>query len=278
MDNIFSYVFMRRAFLVAAVIAAVAPCIGVPVVMKRLSAIGDAASHSALAGIALGLVLNSNPVIAKILPINPVLGGVLFAVIAVLGIEFFRTRFGRFSELAAVVGMSAGIGLTAIFSGFITSGSSNLSSFLFGSIVAISDFELYLTLGLGAAVIVVSMLLYKELFYISFDETAAMLSGVPVKTINFVLMVLTAVTVSVAARIVGALMISSLLVIPVAAAMMIAKSYKQTMVLSVVFAEIFTIAGLFASYYLDWRPGGTIVILGVVVLIAVMLLSKKNKS
>ena len=271
MDNIFSYDFMRRAFLVAAVIAAVAPCIGVPVVMKRLSAIGDAASHSALAGIALGLVLNSNPVIAKILPINPVLGGVLFAVIAVLGIEFFRTRFGRFSELAAVVVMSAGIGLTAIFSGFITSGSSNLSSFLFGSIVAISDFELYLTLGLGAAVIVVSMLLYKELFYISFDETAAMLSGVPVKTINFVLMVLTAVTVSVAARIVGALMISSLLVIPVAAAMMIAKSYKQTMILSVVFAEIFTIAGLFASYYLDLRPGGTIVILGVVVLIAVML-------
>ena len=261
MDNIFSYDFMRRAFLVAAVIAAVAPCIGVPVVMKRLSAIGDAASHSALAGIALGLVLN----------INPVLGGVLFAVIAVLGIEFFRTRFGRFSELAAVVVMSAGIGLTAIFSGFITSGSSNLSSFLFGSIVAISDFELYLTLGLGAAVIVVSMLLYKELFYISFDETAAMLSGVPVKTVNFVLMVLTAVTVSVAARIVGALMISSLLVIPVAAAMMIAKSYKQTMVLSVVFAEIFTIAGLFASYYLDLRPGGTIVILGVIVLILVMV-------
>lgn len=258
---------MRRAFLAAAMIAVIAPCIGAPIVLKRLSSIGDATSHSALAGIALGLVFG----------INPILSAVIFSILAVLGIEALRKVFKFYGEIATVVVMSAGIGLTAVLSGFITNGSSNLNSFLFGSIVAISDFEMYLTIGLGIAVIAVSALLYKELFFVTFDEEAARLSGVPVGTINFIIMTLTAITVSVASRVVGALMISSLLVIPVAAAMTIARSYKQTMVLSIIFAEIFTLAGLFISYYLDLRPGGTIVLLGVIFLIIIMLVTK-NKS
>ena len=241
MDNIFQYAFMQRAFVVAAIIAVIAPCIGVSIVLKRLSAIGDATSHSALAGIAFGLL------------------------------------FGKYSEIATVVVMSAGIGLTAVLSGFITNGSTNINSFLFGSIVAINDFELYLTIGLGIAVIITSILLYKELFFVTFDEEAAKLAGVPVGGINLVLMLLTAVTVSVASRIVGALMISSLLVIPVAAAMMIAKSYKQTIWWSIAFAEFFTVAGLFISYYLDLRPGGTIVLLGVVFLIVIMACTSKRR-
>ena len=194
MDNIFQYAFMQRAFVVAAIIAVIAPCIGVSIVLKRLSAIGDATSHSALAGIAFGLLLG----------INPILGAVMFSIFAVIG-------------------------------------------------------------------------LYKELFFVTFDEEAAKLAGVPVGGINLVLMLLTAVTVSVASRIVGALMISSLLVIPVAAAMMIAKSYKQTIWWSIAFAEFFTVAGLFISYYLDLRPGGTIVLLGVVFLIVIMACTSKRR-
>ncbi|MCH5210512.1 MAG: metal ABC transporter permease [Oscillospiraceae bacterium] len=267
MLEIFGFDFMRRAFVVAAVIAVIAPCIGMPLVLKRLSAIGDATSHSALAGIALGLVTG----------VNPIVGAVVFSIIAVLGIEALRRVFGKYSEIATVVVMSAGIGLTAVLSGFITNGSANLNSFLFGSIVAISDFEMYLTIGLGAAVIIVSFLLYKELFFVTFDEEAARLAGVPVGGINFVIMVLTAVTVSVASRIVGALMISSLLVIPVATAMMIAKSYKKTLILSVVLAELFTISGLFVSYYLDLRPGGTIVLIGVIFLVCSAIMTAKRR-
>ena len=265
MDNIFQYAFMQRAFVVAAIIAVIAPCIGVSIVLKRLSAIGDATSHSALAGIAFGLLLG----------INPILGAVMFSIFAVIGIEVFRKSFGKYSEIATVVVMSAGIGLTAVLSGFITNGSTNINSFLFGSIVAITDFELYLTIGLGIAVIITSILLYKELFFVTFDEEAAKLAGVPVGGINLVLMLLTAV--SVASRIVGALMISSLLVIPVAAAMMIAKSYKQTIWWSIAFAEFFTVAGLFISYYLDLRPGGTIVLLGVVFLIVIIACTSKRR-
>ena len=258
MDNIFQYAFMQRAFVVAAIIAVIAPCIGVSIVLKRLSAIGDATSHSALAGIAFGLLLG----------INPILGAVMFSIFAVIGIEVFRKSFGKYSEIATVV---------VVLSGFITNGSTNINSFLFGSIVAITDFELYLTIGLGIAVIITSILLYKELFFVTFDEEAAKLAGVPVGGINLVLMLLTAVTVSVASRIVGALMISSLLVIPVAAAMMIAKSYKQTIWWSIAFAEFFTVAGLFISYYLDLRPGGTIVLLGVVFLIVIIACTSKRR-
>ena len=249
MDNIFQYAFMQRAFVVAAIIAVIAPCIGVSIVLKRLSAIGDATSHSALAGIAFGLLLG----------INPILGAVMFSIFAVIGIEVFRKSFGKYSEIATVVVMSAGIGLTAVLSGFITNGSTNINSFLFGSIVAINDFELYLTIGLGIAVIITSILLYKELFFVTFDEEAAKLAGVPVGGINLVLM------------------ISSLLVIPVAAAMMIAKSYKQTIWWSIAFAEFFTVAGLFISYYLDLRPGGTIVLLGVVFLIVIIACTSKRR-
>ena len=138
MLEILSYGFMQRAFLVALLISVIAPCIGMVIVLKRLSNIGDAASHSALAGVAFGLAFG----------INPIAGAVIFAVIAVLSIEGLRKAFGRYSELSTTVVMSAGVGLTALFSGFIKSSGANLNSFLFGSIVAVSSFELTLTVGL----------------------------------------------------------------------------------------------------------------------------------
>lgn len=264
MNNIFAYDFMIRAFAAAVLIGIITPCIGTTIVLKRLSAIGDATSHSALAGIAAGLMLG----------INPIIGAVIFSVLAVLGIEFMRKSFKNYSEISTVIIMSLGIGLTAVLSGFISS-SSDLNSFMFGSIVAISDFEIILTVLLSVIVIAVVMLLYKELFFIAFDEEAAALSGVPVKTINVIIMLLTAVTVSVASRIVGALMISSLLVIPVACAMIIGKSYKKTMILAVGFAELFTISGLIASFYLDVKPGGSIVLIGVAMLAILLCFNKK---
>ncbi len=257
---------MIKAFIVAIMIALCAPCIGLPIVLKRFSSIGDATSHSALGGIAFGLLAG----------INPIVGAVIFSVIAVFSIEKLRKRFGTYPEIATVVIMSAGIGLTAVLSGFIKNGSANINSFMFGSIVAVSDFELWLTLILCAVVVITSKLLYKEIFAITFDEESAMLSGIPVKPINFLLMLLTAITVSVSSRVVGALMISSLLVIPVAAAMLISKSYKQTLGLSIMFSEIITVIGLFISFYLNLRPGGTIVLFGTILLVIITLLKKQK--
>lgn len=266
MPGIFTYAFMQKAFLLAVCISVIAPCIGLVIVLKRLSNIGDATSHTALAGIAFGLAFG----------MNPVLGAILFSLGAVLGIEGFRRAFGKYAEISTTVIMSAGVGLTAIFSGFITGAGANLNSFLFGSIVAVSDFELILTVGLSLVVLIVSLLLYRELFFISFDEEGARLSGMHVGAVNFIFMVLTAVTVSVASRTVGALMISSLMVIPVACAMTVAKSYRQALAFAIGFALVFTVSGLFLAYYLNLKPGGTIVLTGVAVLVVLLIWKRRR--
>lgn len=271
MLEIFEYGFMQRAFVAAICISIIAPCIGVIIVLKRLSAIGEATSHSALAGVAAGLAFG----------FSPVLSAIIFSVMAVFAVEGFRRTFRKYQDIAPVVVLSAGVGLTALFSGFIANSSASLNSFLFGSIAAVTQTEMYITLGLSAVVLIFSIVLYRELFYVAFDEESARLSKVPVDSVNFLFMIMTALTVSISTRIVGALMISSLMIIPVACGMAISKSYKMTMALSVLFALIFTITGLFLSFYVqpdigELRPGATIVLTGVAVLILILAIKPKR--
>lgn len=264
MLDIFRYAFMQKAFFVGILLAVIVPLIGVIVVLKRLSMMGDALSHTSLAGVALGLILG----------INPIAGAVAVCVAAALGIEGIRKSLPRYAEISISVMMSAGIGLASVLSGFVDDGAA-FNSFLFGSIVAITDTEVILVVIVTIVVVTAFLLLYKELMFITFDEEGAELSGVPVKKINFIITLLTAVTVSVAARSVGALMVSSLMVLPVACAMQVADSYKKTVVYSVLFALFFTVCGLFLSYYFNLKPGGTIVLTGVVVLLPLLAAGKK---
>ena len=230
--SIFEYPFMQRAFLVGILLALIIPCVGIVIVLKRLSTIGDALSHTSLAGVAAGLLFN----------INPVLGAT-----------------------------AAGVGLAGVLSGFVRSAAS-FNSFLFGSIVAISDGELYTVAVVSGIIVLAFLFLYKELFYLALDERAARTSGIPVGIINSVFTVLIAVTVSIAARTVGALIVSSMMVVPVACGMQLGRSYKQTVLWSIAFAEGFTVGGLFLSYYVGLKPGGTIVLLGVACLLLLLIL------
>ncbi len=250
MAAIFEYEYMQKAFIVGILLSVIIACLGTVVVHKRLSLIGSALSHSSLAGVAVGLLFGFNPII----------GAVGACLISSFFIEGIRKKLPAFSELAVAITLSIGIGLAGVLSGFVKN-ASNFNSFLFGSIVAISSFEMYLVMGLSAAVLLVFLLMYKELFYVSFDEQAAALSGVPVRLVNFIFTVLTAVTVSVASRTVGALVISSLLVVPVAAAMQVARSYKTTILWAILFAFLSTVIGLFISFYAGLKPGGTISLL-----------------
>ncbi len=267
MPDIFSYGFMIKALVVGSLIALVSPCIGVVVVLKRLSMIGDSLSHVSLAGVVAGLILG----------INPVMGAVFLTVIAAFSIEGIRRAFPRYSEISIAVIMSTGIGLAGVLSGFVKN-TASFNSFLFGSIVAISDFELYMIVILCLLVLLVFIFLYKELFYITFDEESARLAGIPVKTINLIFIMITAITVSVSSRVVGTLIISSLLVLPVACAMQISKSYKATVIISIIFALLFTLTGLFISFYLDFKPGGTIILVSVISLIGLILFKNRRNA
>ena len=258
--SIFSYGFMQRAFGVGIMLAVIIPCIGMVIVLRRQSMIGDALSHTSLAGVAIGLIFG----------FNPVLGAVAACIAAALGIEAIRKKMPGHADLSIAIIMSAGISLAGVLSGFVKN-SANFNSFLFGSIVAISDFELGLVLIMSLLILSAFLVLYKELFLISLDEQAARLAGVPVRLVNFIFTLMTAVTVSIAARTVGALIVSSLMVIPVICAMQIGRSYKQTLVWSIGLALLFTVTGLFLSYYAGLKPGATIVLAGILGLLIVLL-------
>jgi zinc transport system permease protein len=258
---------MRRAFVVGILLSVIIPCVGIVVVLKRLSMIGDALSHSSLSGVAMGLVMG----------INPILGAIIACIAAALAIEIIRKKIPNYAEMAIAVILSASVGLAGVLSGFAKN-SANFNSFLFGSIIAFSDFEIILVICVSLAVMLTFAALYKELFFIAFDERLAGLAGVPVRTVNNIFTVLAAVTVAVASRTVGVLIVSSTMVIPAACAMQFRMGYKRTVALSILFAVAFMTAGLYISYYARLKPGGTIVLLGVASLCVILFVKNRSRG
>jgi len=255
----FNYEFMQVAFIVGIMLSVVIPLIGNTVVFKGLSMTGDALSHTALAGVAIGLIAGVNPLITAIIA----------SVISAFLIEIIRKKFYKYSEIAIAIVLSLGIGLAGVLSSFAPA--ANFNSYLFGSIIAISSLEVYITIGLFAIVVLSSVLFYKELMFISYNENNARLAGVPVNFVNFIFTLLTALTVAIASRTIGALIVSSLMVVPVATALQVSKSYKATIIKSVMFSMLSVCLGLIVSFYQGLKPGGTIVLISIVFLILAML-------
>lgn len=265
--SIFEYAFMQRAFIVGILLGMTIPCIGTIIVLKRLSMLGDTLSHTSLAGVAGGLIFH----------INPVVGATITCIGAALGIEAIRKKIPQYAEIAIAIMLSIGVGTAAVLSGFV-SNTANFNSFLFGSIVAISDAELYMVITLSIIVLILFMLFYKELFYVTFDESSARLVGIRINSINFMFTILTAITVSVATRIVGTLVISSIMVLPVACAMQLKKSFRKTVLYSMLFGVMFHIIGLFLAYYIGIKPGGTIILVGVLWFVLIGLIKLLTKQ
>lgn len=267
MIAIFEFEFMRKAFLVGMLIAVTIPFIGTTIVLKRLSMIGDALSHSSLCGVGFGLLFG----------INPVFGAVISCVIAAIGVETIRKKLQDYSDVSIAIITSAGVGLAGILSGFVKN-SSSFNSFLFGSIVSISNYEVIAISIVSILVIFTSILLYRELMHIAFDEESAKLAGINVEIVNFIFIILTAVTVSIASRTVGALIVSSIMVIPVATAIQIATSYKKVITISIIYAVVEVFLGLTLSYYLGLKSGGTIVIISVIFFVLTAIFKPTSKK
>ena len=151
-------------------------------------------------------------------------------------------------------------------------------SFLFGSIVAVTPVDLYIIFAVGLLVCVSVMLLYRPLFYISFDEEGAKLAGIPINKVNVYFMLLTAVTIAVSMRIVGALLVSSLMTIPAAISLQLANSFKAAVSISVAAGLISVIAGLILSFYLSLAPGGTIILFSLLLLFLTIGCKKTARS
>ncbi|HEY2421230.1 MAG TPA: metal ABC transporter permease [Neobacillus sp.] len=264
-QGIFRYEFLQNAFLTGIMIGIIAPLLGVFIVVRRLSLIADALSHVTLAGIAASLFLEKS--FAFLSGLNPLYLGMVFSVGGSLFIEKLRGVYKHYQELAIPIILSSGIGLGVIFISLANGFNTDLFSYLFGSVSAVSRTDLWVIFIISILVILVIILLYKELFLLSFDEEHAKASGIAAKSIHFIFIVMVALVIAASMRIVGILLVSSLMTLPVAASIRIAKGFKQTILLSIVFGEVSVLGGLFTAYYLDLAPGGTIVMLAVLILI-----------
>lgn len=269
---ILSYEFLQNAFLSGLIVGVIAPLLGLFIVVRRLALIADALSHVALAGIAGSLYLSQQVLFFAAL--NPVYLGIASAVGGSLLIEKLRGAYRHYEELAIPVILSAGIGVGAIFISLSKGFSSDLIGYLFGSVSAVSRQDLVIVIAIALLVIAYIRFLYKELFVLSFDSEYAKVSGVNARYIQMVFMIITALVIGASMRIVGILLVSSLMTIPVAAAIQLAKSFKGAMIYSIVFGESAVIVGLVSAYYLDIAPGGTIVITSILILLSVLAWKK----
>lgn len=258
-----SYGFMQNAFIVSLFISVLCPCIGVFLVLRRYSMIGDTLSHASLAGVTIGLMLNQ----------NPVLGAFIFTSICGALIEFLRRYFKKRTDLilAVVLALSVGTAITIISSGKLHA---NADSFMFGSILTVTGLDMIMVIVLSVISVLALILLYHQMLYIAYDEEAAKVAGVKTRLINYIFSILVASAVSVSIRIVGVLVLSSMIALPVATALQLEKGFKQTLIFSIVFSMIDIMSGLFISYYLNVAPGGFTALVSVAVLVIVIAVKK----
>lgn len=261
--EIFAFEFIRKAFLAGILLSLILPCIGLIVVLKRLSLVGDALSHASLVGVTSGLLFGYNPMITS----------VVVCILAALAMEMFRKYIPNFKENAMIIVLSSSVALAGIFASRLKT-SVSFSSYLFGSIVSVTDFELLLISILVVIILITFLCLYASLFQITLDERQARLMGIKVDRVNFIFTVVTAITVAIASKAIGVLIVSSLLVVPVLCAIQVSKSYKQTLLFGVLFSIGFTVVGLIISYYLDLRPGGAITLLAVMMYTGLLIFKR----
>ncbi len=262
-----NYSFMQNAIFVSVFISILCPCIGIFLVLRRYSMIGDTLSHASLAGITLGLISNQ----------NPILGAFIFTSLCGALIEFLRSYFKKYTDLilTIVLSLSVGTAITIISSGKLHA---NADSFMFGSILTVTRFDMIMVLILSAVSVLTLILLYHQMVYITYDEEAAKVAGVKVRLINYVFSILVASAISVSIRIVGVLVLSSMIALPVATALQLGKGFKHTLIFSIIFSITDIMLGLFISYYLNVAPGGFTALISVFVLVLILIIKKIQSS
>lgn len=256
----FEHSFMIRAFLAGGMIAVIAPAIGMFLVQRRMSFLVDTLAHVSLAGIALGLILS----------LQPIATAAAVAVTGALFADWLRARGKMDGDAALVLLMYGSLAVASILLSSARGPVVSLESLLFGSILTVRPSDLWLILLLGCVVVVSIVLFYHKLFCVVFDEEWAQTIGLSSGRLNAVMILLAALTVALSMRIVGALLVGALMIIPCVAATKLGKGFFITIIISIVTSCVSVMSGIMLSYHIGWPSGGTIVI---VMLAAVILFS-----
>ncbi|GGM56769.1 ABC transporter [Micromonospora sonchi] len=261
--SLFQYEFMLRALVGALIIGLAAPALGIYLVQRRLALIGDGIGHVALTGVGAGLLFQTSPVIMA----------VLAATIGAIAIELIRERGRTSGDLALALLFYGGIAGGVVLVGLSDSTSANLNAYLFGALTTTSRDDLVTIAVLGAAVLIAMLALRPALFAVCHDEEYARVSGLPVRGLNLLLAITTAITVTIAMRAVGVLLISALMVVPVATAQQVTRGFRATMAAAMVLGLFAAGAGIWLAAVADTAPGASVVVLAIASFIVVTLLA-----
>ena len=249
--NPLAFEFMRYALVSAFLVGLVAPAVGVFLVQRRLALMGDGIGHVALTGVALGFLLGT----------APVLTAVVVATIGAVVIELVRQQGRTGGDVALALmfygGIAGGVLLIVLAPG---ESNADLLSYLFGSLTAVSPSDLVVIVVLSLVLLTVLAVVGRQMFAVCHDEEYARVAGLPVRTMNLLLAVMAALTVTVAMRVVGLLLVSALMVVPVATAQQLVRGFRATVVVSLVAGVLASVSGVLGSFYADTAPGALIVV------------------
>lgn len=273
MISFLEYDFMQRALIAAALVGLIAPLIGVFLVQRRLALLGDGMGHVALMGVGLAFLLGTAPVPTAM--VTAALGAFL--------IEFIRNRSRTAGDVALALLFYGGIAGGVLFASLAPGkASSSLNSYLFGSLSTVAASDIWALIALAVTVLVILAIFGRELFAVSLDPDIAQVQGIKVRVMSTLMAVLAAIVVVVGMRVVGLLLVSAIMIVPVAAAQQLTRSFRSTAVIAVVIGSIASIAGLAGSFYIEVPPGPAIVILAlacfaVLALIAVPIRRRRKE-
>ncbi|WP_078552809.1 metal ABC transporter permease [Bacillus alkalicellulosilyticus] len=259
--------FIERGIVAAILIGIVCPLLGAFLLVRRISIITESLSHITLTGISAGVLLMQFTAFS----IQPLYFGFLFALLSSLLLEKLRQIYSHYQELAVPIVLSTGVGLSAIFISLSTGNTNEWFAYLFGSVLSVTVQDLYFMIVTTLLVVIVIVSFYKEFVAISFDQEFATVSGLRIKNLNFIFTVLVALVIAIAMKVVGILLVGAMIVLPAAAAIRVAKSFKQMVFYSILFGEISMFSGIYLSYHANIATGGGIV-LAATVLVVVMIL------
>jgi zinc transport system permease protein len=266
--SLLAFDFMRRALVAAVLVGAAAPAIGTFLVQRRLALMGDGIGHIALTGVALGFLLGTAPVLTAI----------AVSIVGAVTIEIIRERGRTSGDVALALLFYGGIAGGVLLIGLSPGGSSStLVGYLFGSLSSVQATDLAVIAGLSVAVVAVVAVFGRELFAVCMDEEVARVSGLPVRLLNILVAVTAAVTVTVAMRVVGLLLVSALMVVPVATAQQLARSFRATLLGACLVGVLASVGGLVLAFYADVAPGASTVVLALGCFLVVALIGQATR-
>ena len=276
-ESLFTFPPLLYALIAGLCIGVIAPLIGSVVVIRRLSFIADTLSHFSLAGVTFGVFI-SKFIPENFIPIDPIFLGVVFSIFGTFLIEKLRGFYKNYKELSMPIVMSFGVALSGIFiaisDGISTSFTTGL---LFGSIMTVGKLDLYIILAVSFTIILFVSYFYKQIVSLCFDEVHARISGVNVKVLQFIITIILAIVISIFIDFVGVLLISALLIVPVAASILIGNSFKGTIISAIIISEASILVGIYSSYVFSLPIGATVVLFNVVILFIIMIFVRIRK-